>query len=241
MGISGDNDVATTKYAENLGAAFKKEFEKREHKKRREKRFKKPSMGLLSRMMTPRHIAPAEVKKDAQQMTTDFQLSRIKTLERRPKQAARYASLGEALTKEVWAANEAPEESTPLVPKQTVPTPCSALIPDCFFGRQHLKPPSPAPTPTASELKLNSLHLGIKGPALVAECKEKKQWERAMEVLTGFQMDGRVPSHDDAKFIINGCQDATGQSWNKRDGKAHFDVGNNKVVSVVSVPAMQPP
>jgi hypothetical protein len=54
-------------------------------------------------------------------------------------------------------------------------------------------------------------------------------------------MDGRVPSHGDAKFIINGCQAATGQSWNKRDGKAHFDVGNNKVVSVVSVPAMQPP
>jgi hypothetical protein len=110
-------------------------------------------------------LPPEEMKRDAQQMTTDFQLARIKLLEGHPKAAARYTALGQALQKTVWAPNLAAHQGGTPPPTPIVPTPCSALDPGCFFGMT--KPGStPPPAPTDSELKIAALGLGVKGPAL---------------------------------------------------------------------------
>jgi hypothetical protein len=211
--------------------------------------------------MTPSPL----ISKEAQQLTTDYQLARIKTLQKHKRAANHYKALAEALETKVWAANLDPQavpgpatsclsmeyeadaatattaavcamyttcltteyESThPTTTSDrtctripVVPTPCSALTPECFFGTAReahqigFNGGAPAPTPTYSQRQMEALGLGVKESALVAECKENGQWLKAISALDEMILGGRKPSPNDTKFIIEGCRDVSGKSW----------------------------
>jgi hypothetical protein len=263
MVLSGESSKEVETYTQDLTAKFKTDFEKHQKKyqqpslsqakkdfKQDHKEYQQPSLSEeisaytrnagvshVGRMAGPDvvKISPKEMKKDAHQMTTDFQLARIKRLEGHPKAAARYSALGQSLQKTVWAPNLAAHQGGTPPPTPIVPTPCSALDPGCFFGMA-MPGSTPPPAPTDSELKIAALGLGVKGPALVAECKSNKQWDRAMEVLEGYQLGGHKASEKDTQFIIRGCTDLSGKSWANSDAGVHFE----SMGEVMTIPSVQP-